>query len=83
MRKYRNTLGLHTAEEQSQALGIATGAFQQAAQSLNEGNIREYTYLYGYISGIQGLADAEKQQQLVNDIQVLRERLVMMERTRE
>lgn len=80
IRKSSNTLGLHTAEEQQQALGIATSAYQQAAQSLNEGDIRGYMYLYGYISGIQGLADAEKRERLVNDIQVLRERLVEMEK---
>lgn len=79
-RKYKNVLGLDTPKEQAQALGMATSAFQQAVQSLNEGNIREYLYLYGYMSGIQGLADAEKAMQLVSDIQVLRERLVEMEK---
>lgn len=80
MKKYKNALGLHTPEEQARALGIATGAFDQAEQSLADGDIRGYVYLYGYISGIQGLAAAEDRQQLVNDIQVLRERLVEMEK---
>ena len=79
-RKYKNVLGLDTPQEQAKALGMATSAFQQAAQSLNDGDIRGYLYLYGYMSGIQGLADAEKAEQLVNDIQVLRERLVEMEK---
>lgn len=78
--RHRNTLGLDTPKEQAQALGIATGAYQQAMESLNEGDIRGYMYLYGYISGIQGLASAEKAERLVNDIQVLRERLVEMEK---
>lgn len=77
-RKYRNVLGLDTPAEQAQALGMATSAFQQAVQSLNDGDIQGYTYLYGYMSGIQGLADAEHAVQLVSDIQVLRERLVEM-----
>lgn len=75
-RKYKSALGLHTAEEQSEALGIATGAYQQAVASLNDGDLRGFLYL----SGIQGLASAEKKAQLVNDIQVLRERLVEMEK---
>lgn len=78
--RHKNALGLHTAEEQSQALGIATGAYQQATQSLKDGDLRGFTYLYGYISGIQGLASAENRERLVNDIQVLRERLVEMEK---
>lgn len=79
-RKYKNTLGLDTPAEQAKALGIATGAYQQAVQSLNDGDVKGFTYLYGYISGIQGLADAENAERLVNDIQVLRERLVEMEK---
>lgn len=79
-RKRRNILGLDTPQEQTNALGIATGAYQQARQSLSEGDLRSYMYLYGYISGIQGLAAAEKAERLVNDIQILRERLVDMEK---
>lgn len=79
-KKYKSALGLHTAEEQSEALGIAAGAYQQAVESLNDGDLRGFLYLYGYLSGIQGLASAEKKAQLVNDIQVLRERLVEMEK---
>lgn len=79
-KRSKSTLGLHTAEEQQNALQMAAGAYQQATQSLSEGDLRGYIYLYGYLSGIQGLAAAEGKPQLVNDLQVLRERLVEMEK---
>jgi len=79
-KRSKSALGLHTPEEQQDALDMGTSAYQQAAQSLIDGDIRGYIYLYGYLSGIQGLASAEGKPKLVSDLQVLRERLVEMEK---
>lgn len=69
MKKNRkSTLGLHTMEEQAQALSMVNGAYDAAIQSIRAGDTERVVYLTGFIAGIHELAVAEGQNGLANQI---------------
>lgn len=69
-KKRKSSLGLHTLEEQSQALGIVNGAFDAARQAAGDGDRERVIYLIGFISGIHELAVAEGAHGLANQIRL-------------
>ena len=74
-RKKNLTLGLHTLEEQSIALRMATGAFETAMKGISEGSREQYAFGIGYISAIADLAQSEGAHGLLRDLERMSDQL--------
>lgn len=75
MAKKKNTMGLHTLEEQSIALRMAISAFEGAMRAIGTGDREGYAHWTGYISAIRDLAESEAAYGLVRDLEGISARL--------
>lgn len=71
MARKKWTLGLHTTEEQTQALSLARDAYRSGAEAAQAGEIGTLAYNMGYLAGISDLALREGVTQLAEDVSTL------------
>lgn len=68
MSRRKNTLGLHTLEEQSQALRMAMDSEYSADLAAHRKNPNGIFFEYGYVRAIRDLAELEGATGLVKDL---------------
>ena len=70
-RKARPVLGLHTPQEQDQALEFAKAAFQAAFRAQEDRDLEKFTFARGYLQAIMDLAAVEGAERLAEDVRQL------------
>lgn len=68
-------LGLDTPEEQATALKLANTTFQQARKAIQENDGILVSFLLGYLSAIENLAEIEGAKSLAREVGVLIDQL--------